>query len=704
MTSRFSALTLLLNPKSVAIIGASADPTRIGGRPIDYMLKQRFQGPIYPVNPNRPEIQGLRAYPAIADLPESPDTAIVAVPGPLAIQAIEDLGARGTRTAIVFTAGFAEMDAPGAEAQTRLMAAAKRHDMRIIGPNSLGLFNANTGFYATFSSSLESGWPNPAPPGSGTIGIASQSGAYGTHMFAIARNRRLATPICVTTGNEADVTIGDIIGWLAEDPATAVIAAYAEGIHNAPGLLEALEIARQNRKPVIMMKVGTSAIGAHAAQSHTASIAGNDAVTSAVLQEFGVIRARTTEQMLDIAATATRRIYPAANTLGVITISGGAGVLISDAAETVNLALPPMPEAAQARLKTLLPFAAPRNPVDCTAQAFNDIALVGQFMESMVQDGNYTSILAFFTQVGGSPTIAPRLREQLAAIRARHPDRLYVLNVVASEAQNRDYEADGYTVFEDPTRAVVAIEAMGRLGAAFARPPAPPLPPHPNPVHLPPTTPTEAEAKHLLRAAGIESPPETVCTTPEQAVAAAAAIPGPVVMKIVSPDIPHKSEIGGVILNITGPGAVSDAFATLTTRARTAAPHARLDGILVARQLSGGVECILGIQQDPVFGPIAMFGLGGIFVEIAPDIRLHRCPITPQIAETMIRSIRAAPILQGARGRPPVDIPALATMLSRLSIFAQAAGPRLRSIDLNPVLALPEGAYALDAAIELSPC
>ncbi len=700
--SRFATLDSLLQPKSVAIIGASADPTRIGGRPIHYMLQQRFQGAILPVNPNRSEIQGLRAYPSAADLPETPDTAIIAIPGAAAIQAIEDLGAQGTKSAIVFTAGFAEMDDAGADAQARMMDAAARHGMRILGPNCLGLFNATIGFYPIFSSSLENGFPHQAPASSGNVGIASQSGAYGTHMFAIARNRGIGTPVCVTTGNEGDVTIGDVIGWMAEDPGTDVIVAYAEGIREAGSLLDALEAARAARKPVIMMKVGTSSIGAHAARSHTASIAGDDAVTSAVLAEFGVIRARTTEEMLDIAMVATRRIYPARNTLGVITISGGAGVLISDAADRIGLDLPPMPDDAQDRLKAMLPFAAPRNPVDCTAQAFNDISLVGRFMDSMVVDGGYTSVLAFFTQVGGSPTIAPRLREQLRAVRERHPDRLYVLCVVASPDQVHGYEDDGYVVFEDPTRATIAIEAMGRLGAAFARKPGL-APPSVAPVPLPPNTPAEAEAKRLLAAAGIDSAPEAACASADEAVAAAARFGYPVVLKILSPDILHKSEMGGVLLGIDGEQAVRDGHALLLDRARLATPTARLEGVLVAKQLHGGVECIVGIQRDPVFGPVALFGLGGIFVEVLRDVALRRCPFGVDEAERMIRSLQAAPILLGARGRPPVDLSALAAMLARLSVVAHQAGPRLQSIDLNPVLALPDGAYALDAVIDLLP-
>ena len=694
MSSRFSSLDSMLRPRSVAVVGASADRTRIGGRPIDYMLAQRFQGTIYPVNPNRAEVQGLRAYAGVADLPEAPDCAVVAVPGPLAVQAVDDLGARGVRSAVVFTAGFAEMDAAGAAAQDAMLAAARGHGMRLLGPNCLGLFNARIGFYPIFSSSLESGWPVP-----GRVGIASQSGAYGTHVFAIARNRGIGTPVCVTTGNEGDVTIGDVIGWLAEDPDTDVIAAYAEGIREAGSFLQALEAARAARKPVVMMKVGTSAVGADAARSHTASIAGDDAVTDAVLAEFGVVRARTTEEMLDIAAMATRRIYPVGNTLGVITISGGAGVLISDAAERMGLPVPPMPEAAQVRLRAMLPFAAPRNPVDCTAQAFNDLTLVGRFMDSMVEDGGYGSILGFFTQVAGSAVMAPKLREELRGVRGRHPDRLYVLSVVASEPQVKGYEADGFVVMEDPTRAVVAIAAMGRFGAAFAAP-APEMAGQGVPLlDWPAGSVSEVEAKRLLASGGIACAPEMLCGSAEAAVEAAEALGWPVVMKVVSPDIVHKSEIGGVLLDVRGAPSVRDGFAALMDRGR-AVPGARIEGVLVARQLGGGVECILGIQRDPVFGPVAVFGLGGIFVEVLRDVALRRCPFGVDVAERMIRSIRAAPILLGARGQAPVDVAALAEMLSRLSVLAMQEA-RVRSIDLNPVIAMPEGAFAVDAAIEM---
>jgi acetate---CoA ligase (ADP-forming) len=694
--SRFAGLTPLLAPRSVAVLGASSDATRIGGRPIAYMRAQNFPGALYPVNPNRTEIQGLKAYPSVADLPETPDVAIVAVPAELAARAIDDLAVRGVKGVIMFTAGFAEMDADGAAAQETMVATARAAGMRILGPNCLGVFDARRSYYATFSSSFDSGWPVL-----GRIGIASQSGAYGTHLYTLARNRGIGASLCVMTGNEGDVTVGECIGWLAENPDVDVIAVYAEGIREAPGLIAAFEAARAARKPIVMQKVGRSELGTKAAKSHTASIAGDDAVTEAVMAEFGVFRARNSEEMLDIAHTATRKIYPVKNTLGVITVSGGAGVLISDVAESLGLAMPEMPMGAQQKLRALVPFCAPRNPVDATAQVSNDVTLVKTFTESMVRDGGYASVLGFFSMTASSRRW-PQIREQLNVVRAENPDRLYVLSVIVPPERREELETDGWVVHEDPTRAVTAIDAMGRYGVAFAAKAADPAPAVPS-VTLPAAAPSEVEAKRLLAGAGIASAPEAACATPEEAVAAARRFGFPVVMKILSPDIVHKSEIGGVLLGVSDPDQVRSSFALLLERARSAAPAARIEGVLVAKQLSGGVECILGIHRDPVFGPMAMFGLGGIFVEVLKDVVFHRCPFGPDTAEAMIRSIKGAPLLLGARGRRTADVKALAQMLSRLSAFASAAGDRLQSIDLNPVLAMPEGegAFAVDAVIEI---
>lgn len=688
----------LLNPQSIAVIGASDNPLRIGGRPISYMLEQGYKGKLMPVNPNRQTIQGLPAYKSIADLPEPAELAIVAVAANLVPGVIEELGKCGTKIAIVFSAGFAEMGNEGIDLQMQMLVTAKKYGLRVLGPNSLGVVNPGSRFYGSFTSVVENDFPK-----AGRVGIASQSGAYGSHILGLARANGIGVSACIMSGNECDISLGDIIHALVADPDTDVIAVYSEGIRDGERLLSALENARHARKPVVMMKVGTSEVGSAAAQSHTASIAGNDAVTDAILAEYGVVRARSTEHMLDVARLATRRIYPVNNSLGVITVSGGAGVIVSDAAEVVGLPMPAMPEKAQHELKALIPYCAPVNPVDCTAQFMNDLTMAGRFTETVVRDGGYQSILGFFTYTVNADSIAEGLRDQLNEVRRRYPDRLFVLSILASRERVQQYEMDGFTVFEDPARAVIAIEAMGKFGEAFARVERQ-RPSSVTPFQLPAQTPNEAQAKNILAEAGISVAKELTCTCADEAVAAADAIGYPVVLKILSADIPHKTEIGGVLLNITDAVAAREGYGLLIERAANAAPQAKIDGVLVARQLTGGVECIMGIQRDPVFGPVAMVGLGGIYVEILKDVALRRCPFGVDVAESMIRSLRGAALLTGVRGKPPVDISALADMLSKLSVAADQAGPGLQSIDLNPVVALPcgQGAYALDAVIELA--
>jgi acyl-CoA synthetase (NDP forming) len=691
------SLRRLLAPQSVAVIGASDDPARIGGRPIASMLGLGYAGRILPVNPNRRECQGLPAWPSVAELPEVPDVAIVAVAAPQVPDTVRQLGQRGVAAAIVFSAGFAETGEAGAAVQAEAVAAARAHGLRLLGPNALGVVNLHARFVGSFTSMA-----GLAGFRCGAVSIVSQSGAYGAHLVSTLLDAGIGLAKIVMTGNEADVTLGEVVDALVDDDDTGIIALYSEGIRDGDRLAAALERARRARKPVVMMKVGRSAVGGAAAQSHTASIAGDDAVVDAVLAELGVVRAPTTEAMLDVVKLAGRGIFPPRNTLGVITLSGGAGVIMSDAAEQHGLPVPAMPADAQARMLARLPFCGPRNPVDTTAQFVNDPSLIHPFTEMMLAEGGYRSLAGFMSYAGTNPAFMPILREALGRIREQFPDRLYVLVLRGPREAIEAYESDGFTIFDDPSRAVAAIAAMGRFGDAFEQPDgaAPPALP---PFTLPAATPGEAEAKRLLAQLGIASAPERVCTSADEALRAAESFGWPVVLKIASPDILHKSEIGGVLLDVRDAGAVRDGFGTLMQRARTARPDARLDGVLVARQLAGGVECIMGIQRDPVFGPVAMFGLGGIFVEVLHDVVLHRCPFGEDVAERMIRSIRGAPLLLGARGRPVADIAALARMLARLSAFAAAAGPRLRSVDLNPVFALPEGqgAFAADAVIEI---
>lgn len=699
--TRSIGLRPLLSPRSVAIVGASDDPSRIGGRPLRYMREGGFRGPIYPVNPNRREVQGLTAYASVSDMPAPADCAIVAVPAPAVAETLEACAAVGIKAAIVFSAGFAETGAEGAARQAELSEIARRTGLRVVGPNCLGVLSFESRFFATFSSTGDGGFTAGGP-----LAIVSQSGAYGTHLYSVARSRGIGVSHVITTGNECDVDLAECIAWAATADGVEAIAAYAEGVRNGPALMRALALARANRKPVIFMKVGRSAEGAAAAASHTASLAGADEIYDAVFRRFGVHRAETTEEMLDIAYACTARIFPEGRKIGLVTISGGVGIQMADYANKFGLDVAPMPETAQAKLKSVLPYASPRNPVDTTAQIFNDVTLIGKNFEIMLAEGDYDISVAFFTVAAASPYIVEPLLSELDAIRARFPDKLMILSLMGPSAIVDRYRAAGYLTFEDPCRAIAAAAALAKFGKSFSAGdtatddmcakgtahiegtsgglPARPL--------------SEWESREALAEAGIPMVAARLVNSAEAAATAAAALGCPVAMKINGAEFRHKSEIGGVRLDITTPDDAARIHAELQHAAES---HGTPDGVIVAPMAASGVETILGVTIDPVFGPAVMFGLGGVFVEVLQDIVFRLAPFGRDEAMAMISEIRGAAMLRGARGQPEADIPALADALSALSQFAARHADQLESIDINPFLALPQGrgAMALDCLV-----
>jgi acetate---CoA ligase (ADP-forming) len=690
-------LSALMAPRAVAIVGASSDPARIGGRPVDYYRRAGFHGGLYPVNPNRAEVQGYRAYPSVADLPAPIDCALLAVPAAQLLDALDAVAAKGAGAAVIFTAGFAEIGAEGAALQAELAARARALGVRLLGPNCLGMFHAAIGHCPTFSSALQNGMPEP-----GRVGFVTQSGAYGTHLLELARERRIGVNYWVSTGNEADVGVAEVIGFLVDDPGTDVIGVYLEGVNHPDLLFDALERARRAKKPVALMKVGTSAAGAAAAASHTASLAATDDVFDAALREFGVARCRTTDQLLDVIYAASRAPLPRGRRLGILTISGGAGVILADSAEHHGLSTPPMPEAAQARLLERNPLASFANPLDVTANAVNDFGLVTAGLESMVRDGGYDMLASFFTSWAASKVLGPKLRAALQAARPTFAHCPHALIISADDAICADYESDGMMVFTDPDRAVGALAALAGLAEAFARPPRAPAPALPEGVpDLPEGAVGEHAAKEILAAAGVPILPEALVQDAKAAVAAARRMGLPVAMKIVSPDIAHKTEIGGVALDVASEEAVRAAHDRLVAAARKHAPAARLDGVLVAPMAGAGVELILGLRIDPIVGPVAMVGLGGMLTEAMSDVVLHRAPVTVAEARAMIGRLRGAAILKGLRGRPPADIDAAARALSALSVLGAAWAGQIDSIEINPLLVREHGAgaVALDALI-----
>ena len=691
-----SGLDNPFNPRSVAIIGATEDPTRIGGRPLRYLKESGFQGEIWPVNPRRDRVQGIEARPDISEVPGVIDVAIVAVPAAKTVPTIEDCAERGVGAAVVFTSGFAETDAEGAARQRRMGEVARASGMRILGPNCLGVYNAATGFFATFTTTLDIYRPEPGP-----VAIVSQSGAYGSHLGLLARRRRIGVGLWVTTGNECDVTVPECIAWMATHPEIRVVAAYAEGMQDGDALLTSLDAVRDRGKCVFFTKAGRTQVGAEAARSHTAALAGEDAVFDSMLAQHGVVRTDSAEEMLDAAYAASFGALPLSRRVGLMTISGGAGVMMADEAIVQGLEVAPMPEAAQSRLKEMLSFCTPRNPVDITAQVFNAPHLVGAFLDAMLDEGDYAAIVIFLTYVASLEFMAKPTLEAIASARERHPDRSILMAMVGSDEAIAPYEALNVPVFEDPVRAVRTMSALARVREGLARRPYARTDPA---AHAPGNLYAggrldEYEAMKLLASWGIPVVRARVASNVEEAARAVISIGSPAAMKILSPDIEHKSEAGGVTLGITSEHAAAEHDA-LVARARAYDANAEIRGTLVAPMVSG-VECILGMRRDPVFGPIVMVGSGGVLAEILDDVSFRRAPIDEAEARRMIGELTGGRVLEGIRGRPRCDVAALAAAVAALSRFAVAHADTVENVDVNPFVVLPEGegGLALDALI-----
>ena len=690
-------LSKLLDPKSVAVIGASDDAKRIGGRPLQYLLKGTFSGPVYAVNANRETVQGIPAYKTILDVPGEVDAVIIAVPAAVVIQTVRDCAKKGVGAAVIFTSGFAEQDTQGAEWQSELTQISNQTGIRLLGPNCLGTFNAKTGWLATFTTSIDQYPVQPGP-----IAIASQSGAFGSHLYTVAAKRGVRCTYWVTTGNEADVELSECIAYYAQSPEVKVIAVYAEGVRNGPGLRDALELAYRNKKPVIFQKVGRSGAGAEAAASHTASLAGSDEIYDALFRQYGVFRVDSIEELLDIALACQAGAMPSGDKIGLLTISGGAGVQMADTAEASGLNVAEMPIEQQKHLKELIPFAGVRNPVDVTAQALNDLTLIKRFMESMMEFGGYDAVVAFFTVVAGSRVISEQLIETLKDIREQYVNAPMILSIVAPDDIVRDYEKAGYTILEDPARAVRAAAALIYFGTSFEKnlaAQAPALPP--NVMQAPDKLRGEDECRKILASAGIPMANSELARTAKDAVSIWQGIKVPVALKIVSSDILHKTEIGGVALNLNNANDIENAFNRIIEAGKTHYPDAEIDGVIVSEMITDGVETVLGVINDPIFGPAVMFGLGGVFVEVLSDVTFRLAPFDITEAHRMISEIKGIKMLYGARGAQPSDINSIAEALVKLSVFAHENAEKISSIDINPFMVKPEGkgAAGVDALI-----
>lgn len=684
-------LDALLRPRSIVILGASADPERVSGRVLQLLRRNGFSGRIDLVNPRRAEIDGLRCHASAGTVPGPIDLAIIALSAAASVQAIEDLGQRGdVGAAVVFASGFRETGSDGMALEQELGAAAKRGGIRLLGPNTLGLVNAFDQVVASFGQYPVGGIP------AGPIALATQSGAFGTAIAALARLRSLPVGYFIATGNEVDVDVAEALEAALQDPRVAVGAAYLEGLRDGARFISLAENAARAGKPLVVVKVGRSAAGARAATSHTGALAGEDAVFDGLCHQFGVIRARNEEHLLDVVETLALSRDRKVNGfgLGIITMSGGAGALIADRAEEIGLHIPTLAASTRAELQRLLPgFAATSNPVDVTGQFLERPGIITDTLVLTLADPGVSLGVVWL------PLLEAHANALVAALcdaRAATDKPFAVAWVAAPEHAVAALHAAGIPVLRSGDAALDGLVALvqaaqpGRGTTASDEGATVALPAGAGPL-------ATAAVARLLEAAGVHLARALHAETADAAVAAAEQLGYPVALKIDSPDIPHKTEAAGVRLNLADAVAVRAAHAQVMAAAMYAMPTARALTTIVQKMVRGTVEMTVGLRHDPIFGAVIMAGLGGTLIEVTRDVAFRIAPIDAAEADRMLDDLRLAPrLLAGARGQPAANRPALAQMIAAVSRLGAAAGPRLAELDLNPVMVGPEGATAVD--------
>lgn len=687
------SLQALLGPSSIAILGASTDFGKVNGRPLRYLLDKRYAGRIYPVNPKYERIGGLRCYPDIASLPEPPDLAIVAVPARVVAASLRELVRRGTRSAVVFSSGFAEMGEAGRALENEIVAIAREGGLRLCGPNCLGLINAFDRVMATFGQFAE----GETPPG--PVGFVTQSGAFGTAIAALARRRDLGLGYFVNTGNEGDVDFVEVMGAVLEDERIRAGAGYVEGMRNGRGLTALADRALAAGKPLVLAKVGKTAAGARAAASHTGSLAGADNVFDGVIRGRGIIRARNEEHMLDMVEAFAYCRLPQGNGVGIVTQSGGAGVLMADRAEELGVRVPVLAPDTQDALKRVIPgFGAAANPVDITGQFVAEPALLRDAVRIVLSDPEVHVGIVWLQLMDAHVDTLLSIFEE---IRDEAEKPFIVCWVAASDKALAGLRSRGIAVLRGAEPAIDACAALIRFAQArrdsaadaasrsALDPPRLGLPAASGPVDT-------MTGRALLAQCGVAVAPCELARDAEAAVAAASRLGYPVALKIESPDILHKTEAQGVKLGLADAEAVRRAYADIVGNARRYKPDARIAGVVVQAMARGDVELVIGLQNDPAFGVVVMAGLGGIHIEVLKDVAFRQAPVTEAEAGRMLDELRGRAILDGVRGKPAVDRAALCRLVSAVSRFGAAAGSRLAELDLNPVLAGADGVVAVD--------
>jgi acyl-CoA synthetase (NDP forming) len=678
----------LFDPSSVAVIGASEDPNKVGGRPIHYMLKLGYAGTILPINPKRESVQGLRCYPDLGALDTVPEAAIIAVSGTAAVEAIKACARLGVKTAVVMASGFAETGESGRQLQNELVDFACHHGMRLIGPNAQGFANFANGAVLNFSTMFME-----VAPADGPIAIVSQSGAASVMPYAMLREQGYGVRYLAATGNDADLGVSELTRVLVDDPQIRLILVYVETVSNPMLLAEAAHIARQNGCHIVLLKGGVSNKGAAAAASHTGAMVGQDGALDAFLDKHGIWRAHDIHELVNAAPLYLSGFAPGAGRAVVMSHSGAVGVLCADAAERVGLPLTELAPPTLERLKGLIPdFASAANPLDLTAALLGNGGMFPAVLDVLGQDPEADMFLIGIP-VAGPGYDVPGLAQTTARF-MQHTGKPVVMTAPQADVRAQFQQA-GVPAFRNESEAVAALRQYARHCQWQGSPlPAPTA----TTVNACAGLLDEADSLALLANAGVPVVEHRVCHDADSAARIAADFGGRIVIKGCAAQVPHKSEHGLVHLNLADPQAVQDAaHRCLGALDTLGVPHGRL---IVARSVKGLHEFMLGVVVDPLFGPLVVIGEGGTLVEIRKDTVSLLAPFTEAQALEAIDQLRIAPVLKGARGQPPLDAKALARAAVALGDFALQHQANLLSVDVNPVMVMAEGVVAVDAVIE----
>jgi len=694
----------IINPRSVAIIGASEDMGKFGGRIIGYLVMHHFDGKIYPINLKRETVRGLKCYPSVLETPEPPDVVVMAIPTGAVVEMIRQCAERGAGCAIIITTGFAEMSETGKQLQEEILKIARSAEMRIWGPNCMGLVNPVDGvaLSSTYAQDIQELIP-------GSIGMVSQSGGLFAAMFNRANDEKIGLRAVCSTGNEADIDTSEILEYFLEDEKTQVMAAYNEGFRNPRRFLEVAEKALIAGKPIVMFKVGSSEQGMRATLSHTASLAGSDQSFNDLCRQYGIIRVHELEALLPTANLFARYGISSGPRLAVIGSSGGHAGIIPDRAEVFGLELSKLSPATREFLHGLLGATQSINPADLAVGTMENYR---KCVETIGADPEVDAILYAY---GTAPEWEKRMGYLIEyGKQARVPVFFYTLvGSKAGDIPERARDA-GIPFFQNLDLCLKAIRDWTwygelrrkrlREGDEASRDPRWSTR-YSTKVELSEKNHlSETEAKDVLDQLGIRTPARRVARSAKEAGSAAKEVGFPVVLKALSPDLAHKTDVGGVRLDLRDEASVCQAYDGMMKALRDSAPHLRFDGLLVEQMIPGGVEVILGAKQDPQFGAQVLLGVGGIYTEILDQTATRFTPVSPMNVKEMIRESRLDRLLAGTRTGMPLDADALTEAVLRISAFMEGPGSRVRELDINPLLVLPrgKGVYAVDALMILS--